>query len=90
VDLGLLYLYRICRCLSLAFSCIAYRTFLYTGIPDSYEGGEEQRAVYLAKAKNNVDENTVTQLTDASDLDAGKKVFTTTCAACHAADGGGT
>lgn len=51
---------------------------------------EEQRAVYLAKAKNNVDENTVTQLMDASDLDAGKKVFTSMCAACHAADGGGT
>ena len=51
---------------------------------------EEQRAVYLAKAKNNVDENTVTQLMDASDLDAGKKIFTTMCAACHAADGGGT
>ena len=51
---------------------------------------DEQRTVYLAKAKNNVDENTVTQLTDASDLDAGKKVFTTMCAACHAPDGGGT
>lgn len=50
---------------------------------------EEQRAVFLGKAKNNVNENTVTQLTDASDLDAGKKVFTTTCAACHAVDGGG-
>ena len=51
---------------------------------------DEQRAAYLAKAKNNVDENTVTQLSDASDLDAGKKVFTTMCAACHAPDGGGT
>ena len=50
---------------------------------------EQQREAYLAKAKNNVDENTVKQLTDASDLDAGKKAFTTMCAACHAADGGG-
>ncbi|WP_177191803.1 cbb3-type cytochrome c oxidase N-terminal domain-containing protein [Parafilimonas terrae] len=50
---------------------------------------EEQRAGFLAKSKNNVDENTVTQLTEASDIDAGKKVFTSMCAACHAADGGG-
>ena len=50
----------------------------------------EQRDIYLAKAKNNVDENTVVQLKDATDLDAGKKVFTAQCAACHAADGGGT
>ncbi|HEX5154870.1 MAG TPA: cbb3-type cytochrome c oxidase N-terminal domain-containing protein [Parafilimonas sp.] len=51
---------------------------------------EAQRAVYLSKSKNNVDENTVTQLTEASDLDAGKKAFIAMCAACHAADGGGT
>jgi len=50
----------------------------------------EQRGIYLAKAKNNVDENTVIQSKDAADLDAGKKAFTTMCAACHAADGGGT
>ena len=50
---------------------------------------EAQRESFLAKAKNNVDENTVTRLTDASDIDAGKKIFTTMCAACHAADGGG-
>ena len=28
-------------------------------------------------------------MSDASNLEAGKKIFTTTCAACHAADGGG-
>lgn len=48
-----------------------------------------QREAFLAKAKNNVDENTVTRLTEAADIDAGKKIFTTMCAACHAADGGG-
>ncbi|PUZ26942.1 cytochrome c oxidase cbb3-type subunit 3 [Chitinophaga costaii] len=47
------------------------------------------KAAYLAKAANQVDENTVKLLTDASDLAAGKKVFTTTCFACHGADGGG-
>lgn len=50
---------------------------------------EEQRTIYLAKAKNNVDENSVTRLTEAPDIEAGKKAFITMCAACHAADGGG-
>ncbi|HEY0274218.1 MAG TPA: cbb3-type cytochrome c oxidase N-terminal domain-containing protein [Chitinophaga sp.] len=50
---------------------------------------EEAKAAYLAKAANQVDENTVKLLTDANDLAAGKKIFTTTCFACHAADGGG-
>lgn len=49
----------------------------------------EEKAAYLAKSKNNVDENTAKLLTDAADLEAGKKVFTTICAACHAPDGGG-
>ena len=31
----------------------------------------------------------LTALTDAKDIAAGKKVFTTNCVACHAADGGG-
>lgn len=51
---------------------------------------EQQREAYLAKSKNNVDENTVVQLTEASDIEAGKKAFVAMCAACHAADGGGT
>lgn len=44
---------------------------------------------YKKTAKNLVDINTVTLLTDASDLTAGKSVFETTCVACHMADGGG-
>lgn len=40
-------------------------------------------------AKDLVDVNTVTLLTDASDLKTGKKIFTTNCIACHKADGGG-
>jgi cytochrome c oxidase cbb3-type subunit 3 len=32
---------------------------------------------------------TVTLLTDPTDLAAGKEIFTTNCAACHRADGGG-
>lgn len=44
---------------------------------------------YLKNAASKVDENTVTYLTDAASLDAGKKIFTTICMACHQADGGG-
>ena len=36
-----------------------------------------------------MDENTVTLLTDPSDLAAGKAIFTTNCVACHRADAGG-
>ena len=44
---------------------------------------------YKKTAKNLVDANTVTLLTDASDLSAGKSTFETNCVACHMADGGG-
>ncbi|GAA3581214.1 cbb3-type cytochrome c oxidase N-terminal domain-containing protein [Snuella lapsa] len=44
---------------------------------------------YKKTAKDLVDVNTVTLLTDASDLSAGKTVFETNCVACHMADGGG-
>ncbi|WP_405201594.1 cbb3-type cytochrome c oxidase N-terminal domain-containing protein [Dokdonia sp. LLG6352-1] len=40
-------------------------------------------------AKDLVDINTVTLLTDASDINAGKAIFTNNCIACHKADGGG-
>lgn len=44
---------------------------------------------YKKTAKNLVDINTVTLLTDTRDLGAGKVVFETNCVACHMADGGG-
>ena len=44
---------------------------------------------YKKTAKDLVDINTVTILTEASDLSAGKSIFETTCVACHMADGGG-
>ena len=40
-------------------------------------------------AKNLVDANTVTLLTETGDLKAGQTIFTTKCVACHKADGGG-
>jgi len=43
---------------------------------------------YLATQANAIDENNVTIMTSA-DNDAGQKIFTTICAACHRADGGG-
>jgi cytochrome c oxidase cbb3-type subunit 3 len=44
---------------------------------------------YKKTAKNLVDINTVTLLTDAGDLNTGKTIFETNCVACHMADGGG-
>ncbi|WP_142783609.1 cbb3-type cytochrome c oxidase N-terminal domain-containing protein [Changchengzhania lutea] len=44
---------------------------------------------YKKTAKNLVDINTVTLLTEASDLGAGKAIFEANCVACHMADGGG-
>lgn len=49
----------------------------------------KEKENYLAKAANNVDENTVTML-DASAIAAGAKLYQTACAACHLADGGGS
>jgi len=44
---------------------------------------------YKKTAKDLVDLNTVTLLTEASDLTAGKSIYETNCVACHMADGGG-
>lgn len=44
---------------------------------------------YKKNAKGLVDASTVELLTDASDLGAGEKIFTTNCVVCHMADGGG-
>jgi cytochrome c oxidase cbb3-type subunit 3 len=46
-------------------------------------------AEYKKNAPDTMDENTVTLLTDAADLAAGKAVFVAHCVACHRADGGG-
>jgi cytochrome c oxidase cbb3-type subunit 3 len=50
---------------------------------------EEQKAEYLKKSANNVDENTVKVLTGAADIAGGEKVFTQNCAACHGKAGEG-
>jgi cytochrome c oxidase cbb3-type subunit 3 len=50
---------------------------------------EEQKAIYLKNAANNVDENTVKLLTAATDIEAGQKVFTQSCSPCHGKAGEG-
>jgi cytochrome c oxidase cbb3-type subunit 3 len=89
-----LYGFYIC----IIFSCIyLWRYHVTHTAPSSLEElaevmkkADAEKENYLKKAANNVNENTVTYLSDASALDAGKKIFVTACAACHAADGGGT
>lgn len=49
---------------------------------------DAEHEAYLATAASSIDENNVAVMTG-GDLEAGKKVFTTLCAACHKADGGG-
>jgi cytochrome c oxidase cbb3-type subunit 3 len=44
---------------------------------------------YLKNAANNIDENTVTLLTGSDDISSGQKLFSTSCAPCHGAQGQG-
>ena len=46
-------------------------------------------AEYMKTAPDMMDEKSVTLLTDAGSLAEGKVIFTSNCAACHRADGGG-
>ncbi|MBS1750769.1 MAG: c-type cytochrome [Bacteroidetes bacterium] len=55
----------------------------------SIKTADTQLKAYLAKKGESIDENTVVLLTDAADIAEGKKIFTTSCAACHKEDGGG-
>lgn len=50
---------------------------------------QKEYEAWKKTAKNLVDVNNVTLLTEASDISAGKSVFDTNCVACHMADGGG-
>jgi cytochrome c oxidase cbb3-type subunit 3 len=50
---------------------------------------EAKKNEYLAKVGNNIDENSVTLLTDAASIDAGKQDYVAKCAACHGQMGEG-
>ena len=49
-----------------------------------------EKEEYLKRSANKVDENNIIFLKDAASLDFGKKIFATTCMACHLTDGGGS
>jgi cytochrome c oxidase cbb3-type subunit 3 len=51
---------------------------------------EVEKAAYLKKSANNVDENTVTLSSDPAIIESGKKTFLSSCAACHGTEGQGT
>lgn len=55
-----------------------------------YVEAAEAYEEYLKTAKDLVDYKSVVLLTEASDLNAGKALFTKNCIACHLADGGGS
>src|SRR5690606_5115977 len=81
---------------SIVFAVVYMVRFRLIGDSDQWEEYEvkmeEARlavAEYKRTAKDLVDANTVAFLSEASDLAAGKAVYTTNCAICHRADGGG-
>lgn len=51
---------------------------------------EIEKEAYLKRSANNVDENTVVLLTDASALAGGKKVYEQSCSPCHGMSGEGS
>ena len=55
----------------------------------SMKQAEHEKAEYLKKSANNVDENTVKLSTDAAVIESGKKIFIASCAPCHGAEGQG-
>ena len=56
---------------------------------EEYKQAEISIAEYKKNAKDLVDINTVTLLTDPADLNSGKALFEQNCIPCHMADGGG-
>lgn len=56
---------------------------------EEYKQAEISIAEYKKNAKDLVDINTVSLLTDEADLNSGKAIFTQNCVVCHMADGGG-
>lgn len=82
--------------ISIVFAVVYLIRFHVADGPSSAEEFEQEMAIaqeevdaYLATALNLVDESNVELLTAQARLDAGKKIYTANCVACHAPDGGG-
>lgn len=50
---------------------------------------DKEVSVYLASLGNLVDENSVSVSTETADINAGRAIYDSNCAVCHAKDGGG-
>jgi len=61
----------------------------YDELETEYAQAKIELEEYKKTAKDLVDFNTVTVLTDAADLAKGKTIYEENCVACHIADGGG-
>lgn len=78
-----------------SFAYIGYYHVLPYGMTQSeeyiaeVEQAEIEKEAFLALSKDRVDENTVSVLSSASDIKAGKGIYIANCQVCHAADGGG-
>lgn len=81
---------------SIVFAAIYLVNFHFLGnnsqfdeYAEEYKQAEISIAEYKKNAKDLVDINTVTLLTDAADLSSGRAIFEQNCVVCHMADGGG-
>ncbi|KQS27939.1 c-type cytochrome [Dyadobacter sp. Leaf189] len=77
---------------------VAYAAFYFGGLGDKQlteldkeiAQAEVEKKAYMEKVGASLDENTVTQLTEAPVVEQGKAIFQEKCTACHGVDGGGS
>ncbi|MCU0419754.1 MAG: c-type cytochrome [Cyclobacteriaceae bacterium] len=76
---------------SLVYLIVYHVTLTLPSSEQEYQAqvAEAEEQIKIFRAKNPVDENTVTLLTDAAALAEGQQLFQANCASCHLADGGG-
>lgn len=72
-----------------------YHVFEWSPLQDEeyaieMKAAETEKAAFLAKSGNLIDENSVKESTDAAVIAAGKAVYAQNCIACHGAAGEGT